>query len=56
MKCENNYCIYEKKGECMVDEIVIDRCGMCSEYVCVDIDEIILMQEKEKLLKIYSEE
>lgn len=53
MNCENNYCIYESNGKCLLDEIGIDSLGMCTECIYPDIDEEILNQAKSKLLKTY---
>ena len=53
MDCENNYCIYESNGKCLLDEISIDSLGMCTEYIYPDIDEEILNQAKSKFLKTY---
>lgn len=36
MKCDNNFCIYnDEYGSCMLDEIVVNACGMCAE--CIQI-------------------
>lgn len=53
MKCENIFCIYQSKGQCLFDEVDIDSLGMCAECIYPDIDEEILFQAKLKLLKKY---
>ena len=53
MKCENNFCIYQCSGKCILDEVSIDNLGVCTECIYPDIDEEILYQAKLKLLKRY---
>lgn len=53
MRCENSFCIYQSKGNCMLDQIDIDYLGMCAECIQPDIDKEILYQAKLKLLKKY---
>jgi len=33
MKCENEYCIYNKDYLCILDEINIDSLGMCDSCI-----------------------
>ena len=52
MKCENLYCIYEKDGECILDEIEINASGMCGECILVSmhfeaLDKLKEIQRKE---------
>lgn len=56
MNCENNFCIYQNKDKCILDEISIDSSGMCTECIYPNIDEKILNQAKLKLLKKYENE
>ena len=56
MKCENNFCIYQNNGRCILDKIDIDSLGMCAECIYPDIDEKTLNQAKLKLLKKYEQE
>lgn len=53
MKCENNFCIYQDKGRCILNKVSIDSLGMCTECTYPNIDEKILNQAKLKLLKDY---
>ena len=53
MKCENNFCIYQYKGRCVLNKVSINNLGMCSESIYPDIDEKILNQAKSKLLEDY---
>ncbi len=53
MKCENNFCIYQFKGKCILEKINIDSCGMCAECMYPDLDDKFLNQAKQKLLKKY---
>lgn len=52
MNCENGFCIYCANDICILEKISIDSMGMCAECVYPDIDEKILKQAKEDLLKI----
>ena len=56
MNCENNFCVYQCKGKCMLDKIEIDRLGMCTECIYPDLDKEILNQAKLKLLKKFQKE
>ena len=51
MKCEFNYCIYNRSFECVLDDIQINSLGMCEECMIVELDEAYLKKEKEKRLK-----
>jgi len=37
MKCEFDYCIYNKEHTCILDEIQIDSLGMCSECEIISV-------------------
>lgn len=39
MKCENEFCIYQEKGSCVLDDINLDILGQCTECIYVDIPE-----------------
>lgn len=51
MQCENIFCIYWDKNECTLKEISLDDQGTCLECIYVNIDEEILKEEREKILK-----
>ena len=55
MNCENNFCIYQRNGNCILNEISIDSSGMCTECIYPDIDEEILKDAKLKVLKSFEE-
>ena len=42
MKCENRFCIYWNKNECILEEIELDCSGMCESCIYIDIDEVEL--------------
>ncbi len=56
MECLNNFCIYQKDDECMLDEIELDTNGTCVSCIYPDIPPQILKYEKDKLRKRYDEE
>ena len=39
MNCENKFCIYQSKGECILDHVEIDRLGMCAECIYPNLDD-----------------
>ena len=56
MLCEYNLCIYQKDGECTLNEIEINSLGMCDDCILPNIDDNTLEEAKEKLLKTYEDE
>ena len=56
MKCQNDLCIYQTNGVCLLEEISIDNLGMCTDCIYPNIDEQILNDAKLKLLKKYEKE
>ena len=55
MKCANSFCIYQFKGNCVLDKVDINSLGMCAECIYPEIDENTLLQAKSKLLRNYKE-
>jgi len=39
MRCEYDYCVYNKGGNCLLDEIEINPVGMCGSCEIVNISE-----------------
>ena len=50
MNCENIFCIYQRMGKCILENIALDITGMCNECVYINIDEAELVLIKEKML------
>jgi|GEM_PF-782745 len=50
MKCEFQYCIYNKRDGCVLDEIGIDALGMCDACIIISVDSEFLGREKERQL------
>lgn len=50
MRCENIFCIYQKNGECILDEIEIDISGKCASCIFPNIDDDYLQKAKAKTL------
>ncbi len=42
MRCENEFCIYQEQGECILDDIKLDIIGQCTDCIYVNIPEEIL--------------
>ena len=53
MNCENTFCIYESNGKCILENVVINNLGMCTECIYPDINEKIVNEAKSELLKKY---
>jgi len=46
--CENKYCIYFDRGQCLLDFISLDRCGVCLDAIMFDIDDEILHNKRKE--------
>ena len=51
LSCENEFCIYQKEGYCILESIQIDIQGNCSDCIYIKIEEDTLINSKEKLLR-----
>lgn len=51
MECENEFCIYWKKNQCILDEISLDILGCCRNCIYVAIEEETMQRERDKLLQ-----
>ncbi|MBQ3548153.1 MAG: hypothetical protein IJA44_06750 [Clostridia bacterium] len=49
--CENEFCIYQKQGNCILESVQLDIQGNCVDCIYIDIDEDTLSNLKKKLLK-----
>jgi len=47
MQCENEYCAYWEKGECILKKISINAYGMCESCILATIDEEELKKARE---------
>ena len=47
MKCEMNYCIYNRNFFCVLEETQLNTLGMCEECIIVSIPINILEELKE---------
>ena len=54
MNCENDFCIYQNNGKCILKNISINSLGMCSECILPNIDKDTLYEEKRKLLEEFA--
>ena len=48
MKCEFEYCIYNRDFSCIVDETGINSSGMCDACIIVSLEGEFLEKEKER--------
>ena len=51
MKCEFEYCIYNRDLDCMIDEPTINSLGMCDACIILSLDKNFLEKEKERQLR-----
>ncbi len=51
MRCEYEFCIYNKNNKCLLENINIDSLGLCADCILPDIDPSILQQAKNKVLE-----
>ena len=56
MNCDNIYCVYQNKGKCTLECIQIDVSGKCTECVYVDLDDKVLNNAKNKLLRAFEKD
>jgi len=52
MNCANDYCLYNKGYECILDEINIDSMGHCDDCIIVRFNADVLEDEKERQLAV----
>ncbi len=48
--CENEFCIYQRHGKCILDCIQLDTQGNCTDCIYINVTEDALNSLKEKLL------
>lgn len=46
--CENEFCIYQFEGKCILETVRLDIQGSCLDCVYIDIDKDVLNSLKEK--------
>ena len=51
MICENIFCIYQRKDQCVLKEISLDITGACAHCIYVDIGQKMLEEMKENQLQ-----
>ena len=51
IKCECDYCVYNRHSECIAEEIEVNSLGMCAECITISFDKDFLEQEKERQLR-----
>ncbi len=55
LSCENEFCIYQKQGNCILESVQLDIRGNCIDCIYVNIDENTLCNLKEQLLKKFGD-
>jgi|GEM_PF-1431178 len=51
MKCEFDYCIYNRDFSCILSDVTINSFGMCDECIIVSLDKEFLESEKVRQFK-----
>ena len=46
LECENEFCIYQENGNCILEDIKLDILGQCTDCIYVDIPKNQLEQFK----------
>lgn len=49
--CENEFCIYQKQGNCILKSVQLDIQGNCLECIYINVEEDTLNGLKNELLK-----
>ena len=49
--CENEFCIYQKQGICILESVQLDIQGNCVSCIYINLEEADLNKLKEKLLR-----
>lgn len=55
LSCENEFCIYQKQGNCILESVQLDIRGNCIDCIYIDIEKDLLYNLKEKLLSKYED-
>lgn len=42
LTCENEFCIYQKKGNCILDKVHLDIQGNCADCIYINLEESML--------------
>ncbi len=51
LSCENKFCIYQKQGNCVLENVQLDIQGNCLDCIYINVEEDTLNNMKEKLLR-----
>ena len=49
--CENEFCIYQKQGKCILENVQLDIQGNCTDCTYINIEEDSLNNLKNNTLK-----
>lgn len=51
VNCENEFCIYQKQGTCILDSVQLNVQGNCVDCIYINVEKNLLNDLKENLLK-----
>lgn len=55
LSCENEFCIYQKQGNCILNSVQLDVRGSCLDCIYINVEEGVLNKFKEQLLKKFGD-
>lgn len=53
LSCDNEFCIYQTQGSCILERIQLDVQGNCTNCIYITVEEEMLSELKKKLLRDY---
>ena len=51
LSCENEFCIYQKQGNCILKSVQLDIQGNCLDCIYINVEEDVLNSQKQKHLR-----
>lgn len=51
LSCENEFCIYQKQGNCILKSVQLDIQGNCLDCIYINVEEDVLNSLKQKHLR-----
>lgn len=52
LSCENEFCIYQKQGTCVLEEVQLDIQGNCVDCIYINLEDEMLSNLKANSLKV----
>ena len=55
LSCENEFCIYQKQGNCILESVQLDIQGNCTDCIYINVEKSTLKNLKEQLLRKFED-